>query len=109
MNHQTTCQSHLRDLRESSPGSVSSVCSVVSNYGCGSNGGVGGSINSTMSSKDQLKQLFEACKSGDAAKVEQLATRSNVSARDTSGRKSTALHFASGEKMTKIFISFGLF
>lgn len=78
------------------------MCSVVSNYGGG--GGVGGNSGpvggggGTLTTKDQLRQLFEACKGGDAAKVQQLANRSNVSARDTNGRKSTALHFAAGNR-----------
>ncbi|XP_035701715.1 poly [ADP-ribose] polymerase tankyrase isoform X2 [Folsomia candida] len=100
LNSPNGCSPHLREVRESSPGSVRSMCSVVSNYGGG--GGVGGNSGpvggggGTLTTKDQLRQLFEACKGGDAAKVQQLANRSNVSARDTNGRKSTALHFAAG-------------
>lgn len=70
----------------------------MSNYGGGC--GVGGnSLPGSLpsSTKDQLRQLFEACKGGDAQKVQALASRSNVSARDTSGRKSSPLHFAAGK------------
>ncbi|GAB6027052.1 hypothetical protein CHUAL_013779 [Chamberlinius hualienensis] len=45
---------------------------------------------------DPLRDLFEACRNGDIAKVKKLVTRQNVNARDTTGRKSTALHFAAG-------------
>ena len=55
----------------------------------------------SASSKEQLRQLFEACKVGDIAKVKLLANTRNVNARDTcignSLRKSTCLHFASGK------------
>jgi tankyrase len=37
--------------------------------------------------KDQLRQLFEACKTGDLGRVKQLASPRNVNARDTSGRR----------------------
>uniref|UniRef100_A0A336MN10 Poly [ADP-ribose] polymerase n=1 Tax=Culicoides sonorensis TaxID=179676 RepID=A0A336MN10_CULSO len=42
------------------------------------------------------QELFEACKSGDLAKVKKLINSKTVNARDLSGRKSTPLHFASG-------------
>ncbi|CAG7836108.1 unnamed protein product [Allacma fusca] len=65
--------------------------------GCNSSG-QGSPLTST--SKDQLRQLFEACKTGDIVKVKQLSNNRNVNARDTcignSLRKSTCLHFASG-------------
>lgn len=69
-----------------------------------------------MSSSD-LRELFEACKTGDLIKVKKLLTPQNVneigelrprnldprtpimggfSFTDTAGRRSTALHFASG-------------
>lgn len=46
---------------------------------------------------DPLRELFEACKTGDIAKVKKLITPQTVNARDTAGRKSTPLHFAAGK------------
>lgn len=46
---------------------------------------------------DPLRELFEACKTGDLARVKKLVTPKTVNARDTAGRKSTPLHFAAGE------------
>lgn len=46
---------------------------------------------------DPLRELFEACKTGDLARVKALVTLKTVNARDTAGRKSTPLHFAAGE------------
>lgn len=43
------------------------------------------------------RELFEACKTGDLAKVKRYTNASTVNARDVTGRKSTALHFASGK------------
>lgn len=51
---------------------------------------------------DPFRELFEACKTGDSAKVKKLITHQTVNARDTAGRKSTPLHFAAG-KSYKIF------
>lgn len=45
---------------------------------------------------DPLRELFEACKVGDIARVRKLISPSTVNARDTAGRKSTPLHFAAG-------------
>ncbi|QQP51708.1 Poly polymerase, partial [Caligus rogercresseyi] len=45
---------------------------------------------------DPLRELFEACKSGDAESVRALVTPSNVNAKDTSGRGSSPLHFSAG-------------
>ncbi|XP_046385397.1 poly [ADP-ribose] polymerase tankyrase [Ischnura elegans] len=45
---------------------------------------------------DPLRELFEACKTGDIARVKKLVTPQSVNARDTAGRKSTPLHFAAG-------------
>lgn len=45
---------------------------------------------------DPLRELFEACKTGDITKVKKLITTQTVNARDTAGRKSTPLHFAAG-------------
>ena len=76
---------------------------------CGSSGS--GNSNSPASplsatSKEQLRQLFEACKIGDIGKVKLLANTRNVNARDTcignSLRKSTCLHFASGESWSAL-------
>ena len=53
--------------------------------------------NSSRLSETQLnKELFNACRNGDVLKVKKLINCSNVNIRDTSGRKSTPLHFASG-------------
>ncbi|XP_031842517.1 tankyrase isoform X3 [Nomia melanderi] len=45
---------------------------------------------------DPLRELFEACKTGDLPRVKALVTPKTVNARDTAGRKSTPLHFAAG-------------
>jgi len=47
---------------------------------------------------DPLRELFEACKTGEIAKVKKLITPQTVNARDTAGRKSTPLHFAAGKQ-----------
>lgn len=49
---------------------------------------------------DPLRELFEACKTGDIAKVKKLITSQTVNARDTAGRRSTPLHFAAGESQS---------
>ncbi|KAK9703982.1 Poly(ADP-ribose) polymerase catalytic domain [Popillia japonica] len=54
------------------------------------------SMDSLPNSNDPLRELFEACKTGDIAKVRKLVTPQTVNARDTAGRKSTPLHFAAG-------------
>lgn len=46
---------------------------------------------------DPLRELFEACKTGDIVKVKKLINSQTVNARDTAGRKSTPLHFAAGK------------
>lgn len=46
---------------------------------------------------DPLRELFEACKTGDLTRVKALVTPKTVNARDTAGRKSTPLHFAAGK------------
>lgn len=46
---------------------------------------------------DPLRDLFEACKTGDIVKVKKLINSQTVNARDTAGRKSTPLHFAAGK------------
>ncbi|XP_035718507.1 poly [ADP-ribose] polymerase tankyrase-like isoform X3 [Vespa mandarinia] len=45
---------------------------------------------------DPLRELFEACKTGDLTRVKALVTPKTVNARDTAGRKATPLHFAAG-------------
>ena len=49
-----------------------------------------------VSPSDPLRELFESCKSGDVAKVRELVNAQNVNARDTTGRRSSPLHFAAG-------------
>lgn len=46
---------------------------------------------------DPLRELFEACKTGDIVKVKKIINSQTVNARDTAGRKSTPLHFAAGK------------
>jgi len=60
-------------------------------------GGGGGGGGSGGGGGDPLRELFEACKTGDLAKVKALVNPKTVNARDTAGRKSTPLHFAAGE------------
>lgn len=66
-------------------------------------GGGGGGI-----SGDPLRELFEACKTGDLAKVKALVNPKTVNARDTAGRKSTPLHFAAGESNLSLAPNFVL-
>ncbi|KAJ9596393.1 hypothetical protein L9F63_012556 [Diploptera punctata] len=54
------------------------------------------SIEPLPSSNDPLRELFEACKTGDISRVKKLISPQTVNARDTAGRKSTPLHFAAG-------------
>ncbi|XP_018580221.1 tankyrase [Anoplophora glabripennis] len=54
------------------------------------------SMDPLPSASDPLRELFEACKVGDIARVRKLITPTTVNARDTAGRKSTPLHFAAG-------------
>jgi len=54
------------------------------------------SMDPLPSNNDPLRELFEACKVGDIARVRKLVTPTSVNARDTAGRKSTPLHFAAG-------------
>lgn len=53
------------------------------------------SLDAVMAN-DPLRDLFEACKTGDIVKVKKLINSQTVNARDTAGRKSTPLHFAAG-------------
>jgi len=58
--------------------------------------GAGPQESISISPGDPLRDLFEACKHGDISRVRLLVTAQNVNARDTSGRKSSPLHFAAG-------------
>ncbi|XP_069467433.1 poly [ADP-ribose] polymerase tankyrase-2 isoform X2 [Ambystoma mexicanum] len=42
------------------------------------------------------RELFEACRTGDVERVRRLVGTDNVNSRDTSGRRSSPLHFAAG-------------
>lgn len=53
-------------------------------------------MESLPNSNDPLRELFEACKTGDIVRVRKLVNSQTVNARDTAGRKSTPLHFAAG-------------
>lgn len=55
------------------------------------------SIDPLPTANDPLRELFEACKTGDISRVKKLISPQTVNARDTTGRKSTPLHFAAGE------------
>ncbi|XP_016278272.2 poly [ADP-ribose] polymerase tankyrase-1 isoform X1 [Monodelphis domestica] len=43
-----------------------------------------------------LRELLEACRNGDVARVRRLVDAANVNAKDLAGRKSSPLHFAAG-------------
>ncbi|CAH1642139.1 unnamed protein product [Spodoptera littoralis] len=55
---------------------------------------LGSALDALPPPSDPLRELFEACKTGDAVRVKKLITPQTVNARDTAGRKSTPLHFA---------------
>lgn len=55
------------------------------------------SMEPLPNSNDPLRELFEACKTGDIVRVRKLVNSQTVNARDTAGRKSTPLHFAAGK------------
>ncbi|OWR50508.1 Tankyrase [Danaus plexippus plexippus] len=57
---------------------------------------LGSALDTLPATIDPLRELFEACKVGDVARVKKLITPQSVNARDTAGRKSTPLHFAAG-------------
>lgn len=57
---------------------------------------LGSALDALPPPTDPLRELFEACKTGDAIRVKKLITPQTVNARDTAGRKSTPLHFAAG-------------
>lgn len=65
---------------------------------------LGSALDTLPAPTDPLRELFEACKTGDAAKVKKLITPQTVNARDTAGRKSTPLHFAAGINLIKIIL-----
>lgn len=54
-------------------------------------------LDASTMANDPCRDLFEACKTGDIAKVKKIINPQTVNARDTAGRKSTPLHFAAGE------------
>lgn len=56
----------------------------------------------TLHGCDPNLELFEACRSGDLAKVKKLVNKSNVNCRDATGRASTPLHFAAGKVPQRI-------
>lgn len=60
---------------------------------------------------DPLRELFEACKTGDIIKVKKLINSQTVNARDIAGRKSTPLHFGAGlyQIVLVSFLSFFFF
>ncbi|XP_059056370.1 poly [ADP-ribose] polymerase tankyrase [Achroia grisella] len=71
---------------------------------------LGSALDSLPAPTDPLRELFEACKTGDAARVKKLISPQTVNARDTAGRKSTPLHFAAGygrREVVEILISAG--
>ena len=55
---------------------------------------------------DAYRDLFDACRNGNLREVKKLVTSANVNVRDTSGRKSSPLHFAAGGGLF-VFISLG--
>ena len=44
-----------------------------------------------------LRDLFDACRSGELSKIKQFVNPQNINACDLNGRKSTPLHFAAGK------------
>lgn len=55
------------------------------------------SIHSDLSGDRESTEIFDACRSGDVSLVRKLLNNGmNVNITDTSGRKSTPLHFAAG-------------
>lgn len=63
------------------------------------------SVEQLPASSDPLRELFEACKTGDISRVKKLISPQTVNARDTAGRKSTPLHFAAGESFHFLLLS----
>ena len=58
-------------------------------------------VQQTGSSDDNL---FEACKNGDLKRVKDLVNSSNVNLQDTTGRRSTPLHFAAGTLLARTLL-----
>uniref|UniRef100_S4RWH8 Poly [ADP-ribose] polymerase n=1 Tax=Petromyzon marinus TaxID=7757 RepID=S4RWH8_PETMA len=75
-----------------SPSSSSSLSPSSGSLGSGPGSGQ----DSSADGGDAGKELFEACRNGDVGRVKRLVSPLNVNARDTTGRKSTPLHFAAG-------------
>lgn len=53
---------------------------------------------------EPIRELFEACKTGDLAKVKKFINPGTVNARDVNGRRSTALHFSAGKYYFSLFM-----
>lgn len=73
---------------------------------------LGSALDSLPAPSDPLRDLFEACKVGDVARVKKLITPQTVNARDTAGRKSTPLHFAAGQNLyflPKLYYNINIF
>ena len=51
-----------------------------------------------------LRELLEACRTGDVSRVKRLVDAANVNAKDLAGRKSSPLHFAAGQRLFELFI-----
>lgn len=63
-------------------------------------GGLGSGIGLVLATPKDIP-MFEACRNGELDIVKAFITTLNVNMRDTSGRKSTPLHFAAGMTETK--------
>lgn len=57
--------------------------------------GVPGATSPSLVPGEEM-DLFEACRLGNIAQVKKQLTEENVNSRDSTGRKSTPLHFAAG-------------
>ena len=66
--------------------------------------GVSGATSPSLASTEQM-DLFEACRIGNLVQVKRQLTEENVNSRDSTGRKSTPLHFAAGQQAHARFIS----
>jgi len=60
----------------------------------------------SQSENEAGRELFEACRNGDLSKVKKLVSPQSVNAKDTTGRRSSPLHFAAG-KHAKYTVFFG--
>ena len=54
----------------------------------------------SQSENEAGRELFEACRNGDLSKVKKLVSPQSVNAKDTTGRRSSPLHFAAGKHQT---------